>query len=268
MTLTVQIGSDVAADPRFTASSLSACDEPVRRYFTHAIAEGTALNPGVTLLMKGRIRVGVWLPFTARQHCDGSSFMWRAQVPPRARLLTVTDRYSAGRASMEGRLLTALRLFHSDDQNTIRSAAGRAVVEGIMAPIGLLPGPTRIWHSESASHIVAKVALGPEQVALHLTINGEGGVRSVRTERWGNAEQKAFAYIPFGGDVLSEQRFGDLVLPARISVGWWYGTARFHPFFEAEVIDARPLDQSPGRKHPAATTADAGRPPGQPWKGS
>jgi hypothetical protein len=33
------------------------------------------------------------------------------------------------------------------------------------------------------------------------------------------------------------------VLPARVSVGWWFGTARFAPFFEAEILDAVPLGE-------------------------
>jgi hypothetical protein len=66
---------------RFDASALSSCDEPVRRYFTHAIAHEAPLEPRMRLQMTGRIKVGLWLPFTAQQDCDGSSFIWRAQVP-------------------------------------------------------------------------------------------------------------------------------------------------------------------------------------------
>ena len=46
--------------------------EPVRRYLTHAVPSGEAGAPGVTLTMSGRIKVGVWLPFSATQRCDGS----------------------------------------------------------------------------------------------------------------------------------------------------------------------------------------------------
>jgi hypothetical protein len=36
-------------------------------------------------------------------------------------------------------------------------------------------------------------------------------------------------------------RFGDLTLPSEVSVGWWWGTPRYEPFFEATVLDAEPL---------------------------
>src|SRR6202035_3517748 len=150
-------------DTRFDASALSSCDEPVRRYFTHAIAHGASLEPRMRLRMKGRIKVALWLPFTADQDCDGSSFVWRAEVPRHVPFLRVTDSYDDGRGKIDGRLLGALRIFHSDDQNTVRSAAARAATEGILAPIGLLPTSTRIWHAESDTEIVVDLALAPER---------------------------------------------------------------------------------------------------------
>lgn len=91
---TIRGGSQAAKRiTRFDASALSSCDEPVRRYFTHAIADEAPLEPRMRLQMTGRIKVGLWLPFTAQQDCDGSSFTWRAQVPRHGRLLTVTDSY-------------------------------------------------------------------------------------------------------------------------------------------------------------------------------
>ncbi|MGI8749668.1 MAG: hypothetical protein ACR2J6_03830 [Thermoleophilaceae bacterium] len=41
-----------------------------------------------------------------------------------------------------------------------------------------------------------------------------------------------------GGHVHDERGFGDLTLPRRVSVGWWFGTPRYEPFVEATVLDA------------------------------
>ena len=49
--------------------------EPVRRYLAHAVPSGEAGVPGVRLTMSGRIKVGIWLPLTATQRCDGKSFI-------------------------------------------------------------------------------------------------------------------------------------------------------------------------------------------------
>ncbi len=161
---------------------------------------------------------------------------------PVPRLLTVTDCYDDGRASIDGRLLGGLRIFHSDDQNIVRSAAGRTATEAIVAPVGLLPSQSCIWRAESDHEIVVHLTLPPERPALHVTIDNDGAVQSVSLQRWGDTGDEVFGYLPFGGDVLAEKRFGDLVLPARLRVGWWHGTERFAPFFEAEIVSAVPND--------------------------
>jgi hypothetical protein len=70
-----------ASEPaRFTPSLLAGLADPVRRYLSHAIGDGTELGTGVSLTMTGRIKIGLWLPFNARQECDGCSFAWRARV--------------------------------------------------------------------------------------------------------------------------------------------------------------------------------------------
>ncbi len=233
--------SHSAARRSFDESMLVGWDEPVRRYFTHAIANGAALRASMTLHMKGRIKVALWLPFRARQECDGSSFTWRAQVTRHVPLLRVTDTFDAGRASTEGRLLNLLRVFHANDENTVRAGAARTATEGIFTPIGLLPSQTCVWRAVSSNHIVVERTLGPEDTALHLRIDDAGAVKSASVQRWGNAGQTSFGYIPFGGEILAERRFGDFILPARLRVGWWFGTPRFNPFFEAEITHATPL---------------------------
>jgi hypothetical protein len=112
-------------------------DEPVRRYLAHAVHSEAGRARGVALTMKGRIKVGTWLPFTARETCDGRSVQWRA--PHRA---------------------------------------GRAALESVFAPMSLLP---------------------------------ERGVR------WGSED-------------------GGVVVPSAVTVGWWFGTPRYAPFFEAEIV--------------------------------
>ncbi len=96
---------------RFSSDTLAGLDEPVRRYFGHAIRDGAAIPNGVRMAMGGRIKVGFWLPFTAEQTVDGRSFTWRARVglgplTP----LRVTDQYADAAVSTEGRLLRRVTL--------------------------------------------------------------------------------------------------------------------------------------------------------------
>ena len=227
---------------RFTSDMLAELDEPVRRYFTHAISEGAALSNGVRMAMSGRLKVGLWLPFTAEQLVDGRSFTWRARVG-RGPLtpLRVTDHYADAAGSTVGRLLGRVTLFDAHDANTARSAAARAAIESVVfAPTSVLPDRGVGWRAESESVIVARFDLPPEQPEVRVRIDGHGAIRTVSAMRWGNAGEKSFKCIPFGGEIHAERRFGDLVLPSRASVGWWFDSPRYAPFFHAEISAVTP----------------------------
>ena len=173
-------------------------------------------HDGVRVKMRGRIKVGVWLPFTAEQTVDGRSFTWRARVGLRSFTpLRVTDRYADAAGSTEGRLLGRATLFHAATHDTARSAATRAAIESaVFAPLNVLPGRGVTWRAETDSVIVADFDLPPEHPEVRVRIDEHGAIRTVSALRWGNAGEKTFRYIPFGGDVHDERRFGEFVLPA------------------------------------------------------
>ena len=231
---------------RFTPDRLAGLDEPVQLYFRHAIRVGTALPDRVRMRMRGRIKVGVWLPFTATQSVDGRSFTWQACVG-RGPLkpLRVTDRYADAIGRTEGRLLGHLKLFGAEDYDTARSAATRAAIESVVfAPPCVLPDRGVTWRAETDHVIVARFDLSPERPEVRLCIDDRGAQQTVSALRWGNAGVDAFQYIPFGGEIHAERRFGNLVLPCSASVGWWFGTPRYAPFFTARINDVTQV--SPG----------------------
>jgi hypothetical protein len=222
---------------------LAGLDEPVRRYFSHAIGEGATLPGGVCMTMSGHIKVGAWLPFTAEQTVDGRSFTWRARVG-RGRLtpLRVTDSYANAAGGTHGRVLGCVTLFDAHDGNTARSAATRAAIESVVfAPPTVLPGRGVAWQAESENIIVARFHLPPEHPEVRVRIDEHGAIRTVNALRWGDAGEKTFQYIPFGGEIHAERRFGDLRLPSSASVGWWFDTPRYAPFFRAEISTVRPM---------------------------
>ncbi len=226
----------------FISASLVGLDEPVRRYFSHAISHGAALPSGVRMAMSGRIKVGLWLPFTAEQTVDGRSFTWRARVGRGALTpLRVIDRYANAAGSTEGRLLGRVTLFHAEDVNTARSAATRAAIESVVfAPPSVLPDRGVAWRAETENVIVARFDLPPEQPEIRVRIDDHGAVQTVSAQRWGNAGEKTFQYISFGGEIHAERRFGDLVLPSSASVGWRFDTPRYAPFFHGEISAVTP----------------------------
>ena len=105
----------------------------------------------------------------------------------------------------------------------------------------LLPGSGVSWRAEADDLIVARLDVPPERPDVTLRIAETGAVCSVSVLRWGEVGRKEPGYIPFGGTVRAERRFGDVVLPSAVTIGWWFGTPRFKPFFEATILDAEPI---------------------------
>ncbi len=111
----------------------------------------------------------------------------------------------------------------------------------------LLPERGARWRAESENFIVASIAVPPEQPELELRIDEGGAVRTVSLLRWGNVGQQDFGYIPFGGDVEAERRFGDPLLPSRLTVGWCSGlrasrrSSRRSCSVPNPSVDARPV---------------------------
>ncbi len=222
-------------------TSSESLPEPVRRYLSHAMPSGEAGVPGVRLTMSGRIKVGIWLPFTATQRCDGKSFLWRASVGlGPLRPLVVTDRYEDGEGSSSGKLLGRWALFEQTDANVVRSAAARAALEAVFAPRALLPRRGYAWRAERDDHIVASTENPPERVEVHLHIARDGRLLNVVAQRWAEINKGTFAYLPFGADMHAERGFGDLVIPSRVTAGWNYGTDKYSPFFKATMTTAIP----------------------------
>ncbi|HEV2775542.1 MAG TPA: DUF6544 family protein [Solirubrobacteraceae bacterium] len=228
-------------DPR----SLRDLDEPVRRYLTHALSPGASLEPGMRLWMTGRIKVRAWLPFRAVWEGDGRSLTWRAVVGPGGRpLLRVIDRFAGGAGSMNVRLLGRFAVVDAAGDDVDRSAAGRTAVEAIWAPASLLPDRGVSWRAEADDLIVATWDLPPERPEVRIRVAADGAMRSSCVMRWDDGEHGRHGYIPCGGDAHEEQRFGDVVIPSRLTAGWWHGTPRYDPFFEAEIHAAQPVAAS------------------------
>jgi hypothetical protein len=217
--------------------------EPVQRYLEHAMPHGAPLHSGALLVMRGRIKVGPWLSFDARQELRGDAFTWQARAGlGRFRPLRVTDRYADGEGSSEGTAFGRIRFLHASGEDTSRAAAGRAAAESMWVPQTLPPSGGARWRAESDTAIVVSLDVPPERPDVRFEIDSStGALRSVALMRWGKVGQDHFGYIPFGGTIQAEERFGALVLPSRVIVGWWFGTPRYEPFLEATVLSAEPL---------------------------
>ena len=111
-------------------------------------------------------------------------------------------------------MLGRVTLFHVEDVNTAHSAATRAAIESVVfAPTSVLPGRGVDWRAESETVIVAGFDLPPEHPEVRVRIDDHGAIRAVSALRWGNAGEKAFQYIPFGGVMHAEA--ASAIMPSR-----------------------------------------------------
>lgn len=239
----------MAADPldaHFDRARIAGLSEPIRRFFTHAIEDGARLG-GTRIQMRGRVKAGIWLPFTAEERCDGRSFDWDAQVRlGPLRLLDVHDGYAGGTGATAGRLFGRLPLFGGRDEHTSRSAAARAALESVVfAPASVLPEHGVEWRATGRDEIVARFDLPPERPEVTVRLDPTGAISSLWALRWGNVGRTGHDYLRCGCTVQAEQRFGPLLLPSSVTVSWWFDTPREAPYFEAELTHVEPIAPGP-----------------------
>jgi hypothetical protein len=231
---------------RFDAAARRNLDEPVRRYFIHALADGAPLARSARLRLRGHIKVGAWLRFDSIWEGDGNSFSWQATCgPPRLPLLRVHDQFADGVGFMDIRLrpplrrLSPLKLLHAENDDVARSGAGRAALEALWVPEALLPDRGVSWHAESDELIVATWDVPPATPELRICIAPDGAVGSYSALRW---RDRKSGYLPFGADVHAEGTFTGVTIPSRITAGWGHGTPKWAPFFKGEVIAVERID--------------------------
>jgi hypothetical protein len=222
---------------------LAGLDEPVRRYFAHAISPGVPPPRSVRLSMTGRIKADLWLPFRADEEIDGRSFSWRARVGlGRLTLVRIADSYAHGVGSTEGLLFGRRPLFHSADEDTARSAAGRTALESaVFAAPTVLPERGVAWRAERDDTIVGRFDLPPERPEVELRIDTDGAITQASAARWGPLDEGGHDYVQCGCEVHAERRFGGLTVPSELTVSWHFGSPRQAPYMRAQITGAEPI---------------------------
>ena len=226
------------AEGEFSPEELDGLPEPVRRYFTAAIAPGTPLATSARLRMKGGIKVKKWLPFRARQVLSPQAgFVWAGRA---GGLIVGSDSYVDGKGRLDWRIAGLITVAHAEGDDVSRSAAGRGGAEGIWLPTALLPRFGVRWSASAPERITAAYTLGETPLELHLRIDGEGRVLSLRFDRWGDPDNSGtFGEHPFGGEITDYATFDGLTIPAAGRLGWFYGSDRFAEgeFFRYEIVE-------------------------------
>ena len=225
-----------SAEAVFTNDELGNVPDSVRRYLRTAIQLGTPLATSVRLKMRGRIRIGRWLRFTARQVLNPHlGTIWAARA---AGVIAGSDRYLEGAGAMNWKLAGLVTVARADGPDVSRSTAGRAGAEAIWVPTALLPRFGVTWSATDENHITAHYQLGTTPVEVHLSLDSLGQIRSLVFDRWGDPEKTGtWGWHRFGGEITAYRSFAGLSIPGSGRLGWHFGTDRWPSgeFFRYEI---------------------------------
>lgn len=246
------------APPRFELSTLENLPGPAVRWLTRVLPDSTPLVSGVLLEMRGEIRIGRWMPFTAQQILRaGVGFVWKPVVGGRILRFVGADILGPDDARMEFRLHGLIPVARASGPGTARSAAGRLAAETVAwVPQAATPQAGAHWASLDADRAVVTLDAAGQSTDVEITVDVNGRLRALRLERWnGSADPPAFQ--PFGGEVTKEYvTDGGVRIAGTGTVGWGYGTSDWDDgdFFHYTITHAEP--DSAEQDDPAANGKD------------
>jgi len=169
--------------PLFDPSTLDGLPAPAQRFLASAIADGAPLPRSVQLEMTGRIKLGVWLPFTARQILvAGQGFVWQPIVGGRIVRFVGADALGPDGARMEFRLHGRIPVVNASGPDTDRSAAGRLAAETVAwLPQALTPQAGASWRPIDDGRATV-ILTGPGGPVDAQTKRGACGVPPTRSQ--------------------------------------------------------------------------------------
>jgi len=227
----------------FDPDDLGGLPDPARRFLNHALTPGVELVPTVYLEMKGEIKLKTWTPFRARQVLRaGEGFVWEATAGKAPIRFRGGDTFWNGFGSLDFRIWGTIPVARESGPDVDRSAAGRLAAETVFwAPQALTTQMGASWAPIDST--TAKVALPVREDTVNatLTVDYEGRLQEVVTQRWGDPDPDKHGFHPFGAAVEGYGRFGGITIVTAGRVGWWWGTERQEEgeFFRFTLTEAR-----------------------------
>lgn len=225
---------------RFDVGSIAQLPAPARRLLTASLVPDAALAGTVVLQMEGRIRLGRWLPFTARQVLSvGRGFVWAARVGWGPLVVTGHDMLVHEEGGLDFRLWGLVPVARAAGADIDRSTVGRLAAETVAwAPQGLTPAMGATWTGVDDHRAVVTLPVGSHRVDVTVTVDDDGHATELSLARWGNPDGGAFDWHSFGGSVTGWDTFEGTVIGTRGTVGWHWDTPdRRATFFEWAVTD-------------------------------
>lgn len=236
----VLLQANVGGD-RFNADSVDGLPDPAARYLRHALAADAPLARSVDIRLSGSLRVGTddWVPFEARQRiCAERGFIWEARIAVLRGLgVEGADWLFGDEAGVEYALEDWWPVVGRQGPDTARSALGRLMVELIWLPSALTPQRGARWARGDADRAVVTPSGG--KTPLTIAVGDDGRLREASVMRRRVAANGETSIASYGASVEQEERWGDLVVPARLTAAWGIGTDDREDFMRITVDDLR-----------------------------
>jgi len=233
---------------RFHHETLTGLPAPAHRFLAATIAPGVPLADGVELDMVGRIKLGIWLPFTARQRLlAGSELRWEAEVGPRLLRFVGADTLGPEGARMQFELYGRIPVVDASGPDTERSAAGRLAAEtAAWLPQALTPQSDAVWRPIDDDRATVTIP-GPDgPVDIDVTVDDDGQLTDIELRRW-NDSAKPPGYEPFSATVTSTIVVDGVRIASEGTVRWGDPTHGDGDFFRFQVTRARFFYSDSGR---------------------
>lgn len=206
---------------RFDPSTLTDLPEPAQRFLTAALPDGEPLATAVELEMEGRIKLGMWLPFTAHQYLrSGTGLVWAAEVGGRLLRFVGADALVPDGARMQFRLHGRIPIVNASGPDIECSGAGRLAAEtAAWLPHALTPQAGATWKplDDDRATVILATPRGP--IDVDITIDDHGHLTDIDLQRWHDSARPP-RYEPFGATITSTSDIGGIRIAGAGDVGW------------------------------------------------
>ncbi len=226
--------------PAYDPAMVANLPPVAQRYFARAIEPGAILRRRVELRMEGSFLMqGRSYPMRTHQLlAPPEGFVWKAQMGSGLMRFAGSDAYRARVTSWTRfwllRMIPLARVGDNDDH--ARASAARMLAEAIWVPASLLPQHGAVWRDAGPNRAEVSFPAIPGVEPIFLTLDADGNVVEVVTQRWSDANPKAqYVLQPFGGRMLAHAQYQGFTVPTAVEVGNHYGTAGYVPFFRATM---------------------------------
>jgi hypothetical protein len=231
-------------DGTFTERMVAGLPDPARRYFRHAIQQGTPLAGRFRWHYTGEMKPGAKLPWMSLEAdqilVKRRGFVWKATARKRPLVVTVRDHYLDGAGRMRVALFGLVTVVNATGADLSKSALARLIIEGVALPSALLPGPDIQITGIDSSRFTVTTHLHGETTPITLTVDPDGRLNEVTMQRWGNlTADDTYQFIPYGMQIAEERTLGGYTIPSQFTGGWWYGTEKYNESVRLTVDWAR-----------------------------